>query len=149
MSVADEVADALRLSASWQAEVRSCWLRLIDIATWGNLKSQNLGSLSKVRKRLLEVGEKLRSLFNDRGWIPQAREQLKNALGSSLNLHDSLLALEKAAKDIEGGEDYVEFETLLVELHKNVVGPLREKENAWAELLDRLNRERLEDEETP
>lgn len=141
---ADEIDSALQFDPAWRREFHDLWLRLLDLLVWGDLKSANPGAAGRTRKRALEVGEKLRSLFNDRGWIPQPRERLKNVLGSCLSLRDSLLMLEKAAREIEGGADYAEFETILIKLHQAVVGPLRDKENGWAELLDRLNRDQLE-----
>lgn len=136
----EALAELLRFERAWQEWVRQRWLRLLDIAVFGDLASSKLGALGKVRKRSLDLGEKWRSLFNDKSWIPQPREQLKNALGSAASLRDSLLLLEKAAKDVEGGADYLEFERLLIELHEAVVGELRERENLWAHALDEINR---------
>lgn len=143
MSKDQAVAHILEFEPAWQAEIQEDWQRLMEIAVWGELKSSNIGALPKLRKRLLDVGEKWRSLFNDRGWIPRPRERLKNALGSALSLHDSTALLERAAKDIEGGADYAEFSQLLIKLNETVVGPLREKENTWATMLDAVNREGL------
>lgn len=140
---AREIESALALDPSWRGTLHDQWLRLLDLLVWGDLKGTSPGTVGKARKRALEVGEKLRSVFNDRNWIPQPREQLKNALGSCLSLRDSLLLLERAAKEIEGGADRAEFETILIKLHQEVVGPLRAKENRWAELLDQLNRDQL------
>lgn len=143
---AEQIDEALSLEVALQRELHDRWLRLLDLLVWGELKASSPGGLGKVRKRALEVGERLRSVFNDRSWIPQPRERLKNALGSCLSLRDSLLLLEKAAKEVEAGTDHAEFEKILIALHQAVTGPLREKENRWASLLDQLNRHQLDQE---
>ncbi len=130
------------------AYVRMRWLRLMEIAVWGDLKSRGPGLTGKVRRRALELGEKWRSVFNDRTWIPQVRQRAKNFLGSSLSLRDGLLLLEKAAKDLDEGGDYAEFTQILADLHQVVAGPLFERENRLAAALERLNQEAQEDEGT-
>ncbi|MHB1950546.1 MAG: hypothetical protein ACYCQK_03635 [Acidiferrobacteraceae bacterium] len=127
----------------WKTEIRGQWLRLLDLLVWGDLKSANLGAISRVRKRALDVGEKWRSIFNTREWIPQPRDQLKSALASASSLRESLLLLERAAGEIETGSDYAEFEQLLIALHKAVTGRLRERETEWANALERVNEEQL------
>jgi len=141
-----DIDTLIEFDRAWVTHIRQQWLRLMEIAVWGDLKSGNLGAAGKVRKRVLEIGERWRSIFNDRAWIPRARERAKNMLGSCLNLRDSLLLLEKAAKDLDGGADYGEFEQLLVEMHKSVVGPLAIRENQLAAALNDLNKSALEDE---
>ncbi|MHB8563270.1 MAG: hypothetical protein ACYDDA_04845 [Acidiferrobacteraceae bacterium] len=144
----DDLTRLLTLDDAWKTEVRAQWLRLLDLAVWGDLKGANLGAVSRVRKRVLELGEKWRSVFNRRDWIPQPREQIKSALASAASLRDSLLLLERASKEIdEGGSDFPEFERLLIALHKAVTGPLRERENDWANAMDRVNQEQLLDDE--
>lgn len=133
---------------AWATLIRRQWLRLIELAVWGDLKSGNLGAVGKVRRRALDLGERWRSIFSDRKWIPRARERAKNMLGSCLNLRDSLMQLEKAAKELDGGADYEEFGRLLIEFRATVAGPLAERENRVAAALDSLNRSALEDEES-
>lgn len=125
--------------------MRERWLRLMDIAVFGDLKAANPATLPRFRKRALDLGEKWRSLFADRSWIPQPREQLKNALGSARALRDSLLLVEEAARDITGGGDYAALEQELIALHRAVVGALHEREIAWATALERINRNALGD----
>jgi hypothetical protein len=141
----EDVTAAIDLDRSWRDEVRGQWLRMMELAVWGDLKGANPSAGGRLRKRVLELGEKLRSLFNDRRWIPQPREQLKNLLGSCLSLRDSLTMLEKAAQDIDGGADHAEFQQLLSGLHNVVAGPLRDRENAWATLLERINEQAREE----
>ncbi|MHB8550059.1 MAG: hypothetical protein ACYDB8_03705 [Acidiferrobacterales bacterium] len=128
------------------AQVRLKWLRLMEIAVWGDLRSRSPGSAGKVRRRTLELGEKWRSVFNDRAWIPQVRQRAKNFLGSCLSLRDSLMSLEKAARDLDGGADYAEFTRILGQLGDAVRGPLAERENRLAATLERMDREAPDDE---
>lgn len=142
---AEKVKTAITLDPAWQGEVRRQWLRMLELAVWGDLKGANPATGGRLRKRVLEVGERLRSLFNDRGWIPQPREQLKNLLGSCLAFHDSFEAMMKAAEDIKGGGDLAEFHQLLAWFGQAVVGSLRDRENGWAEMLERINAQAREE----
>lgn len=130
------VNDALVLDADWRVELRQSWLNLMDVCVWGDLKSSRLGVLTKVRKRLLEVGERLRSLLASRDWIPHPREQIKNALASSYNLKDALLQFERNAQDIDSGSDLERFNELSVRFHILIVQPLEQYEARWATLLN-------------
>lgn len=141
-----EVIQALALDPAWVAELRQCWLGLMEICIFGDVKSSRLGAISRLRKRLLDVGEKLRSLTADREWIPHPREQLKNALGSSFNLKDSLGQLEKCAQDVDGGTELAAFNAAMARLHALIVSPLEGQENRWAALLDSQYRDEVEDE---
>lgn len=132
----EAVKDALVLDPEWQAELRQGWLTLMDVCVWGDLKSSRLGVLTKVRKRLLEVGERLRSLLAARDWIPHPREQIKNALASSYNLKDALLQFERNAQEIDSGTDLDRFNELSVRLHVLIVQPLEQHEARWATLLN-------------
>lgn len=132
----EAVKDALVLDQEWQAELRQVWLTLMDVCVWGDLKSSRLGVLTKVRKRLLEVGERLRSLLAARDWIPHPREQIKNALASSYNLKDALLQFERNAQEIDSGTDLDRFNELSVRLHVLIVQPLEQHEARWATLLN-------------
>ena len=145
---AEEVKRAVTLDPAWTAEVRRIWLDLMELTVWGDVKSTRLGAMTKLRKKVLDLGEKLKSLVADREWIPHPREQVKNALGSSFNLKDSLLQLERAAQDVDGGDELARFNQLMVQLHSLVLTPLESLENRWAQLLDSqyLDEEQEEDE---
>lgn len=125
--------------------VQTDWLTLMQVLVFGDLKSKNVGALPKARKRALELGEKWRSLFAPRDWIPKPREQLKNALGSALALRDALNNFERAAQDIDGGKDFSALSDIIIRMHRLATGPLAERENAWATALAALNRAGLED----
>ena len=134
------VAELLALDADLQAAVKTQWQELMHIAVWGELKSANVGAVPKLRKRALDVGEKWRSLFNDRMWIPQPRERLKNALGSALALHDAQQLLIGTAGLFDGGADHGALRHILALLSESEK-QLREKENRWAQALQEINKD--------
>ena len=138
---AADIARAVTVAGPWPAGLRAQWLHLMELAVWGELKSSRLGGTGKLRRKLLELGERLASLCADRAWIPRPREQLKNALASALNLKDTLLQAEQSAQAIDGGTDRADFEAALVAFHCDLLGGLAERENQWAALLDALAQE--------
>ena len=133
---ANEVIIAVTIDPTWSAQLRDHWLNLMGLAVMGEVKSTRMGATSRIRKRLLELGEKLRSLIADRTWIPHPREQVKNALGSAYSLKDALLQFERAAQDADGGADYIKFAAAVVALHQCLLAHLPDLENRWAGLLD-------------
>ncbi len=133
----EEVARALELDGAWAEQLRSRWLSLMDLAVFGDLKSKRLGALPRLRKKVLDGGEKLRSLLADRDWIPQPREQLKNALASALALEQALAELEIGARELDGGADLEAYRAAVAELCNATREELRVRSNEWAWLLDR------------
>jgi len=133
---ANEVRLAVTIVPGLVNELRQRWLTLMELAVWGEVKSTRMGATARMRKRLLEVGEKLRSLVADRAWIPHPREQVKNALGSAYSLKDALLQFERAAQDVDGGADYDDFAAAVIALHQCLLDRLPDLENQWAGLLD-------------
>ncbi|MDP2240302.1 MAG: hypothetical protein Q8K18_09085 [Burkholderiales bacterium] len=131
----EAVKEALAIDPDWEAAARQAWRAAMELAVWGDLRSSRLGATARLRKRVLEAGERLKSLVADRAWIPHPREQLKNALASALNLRDCLNELERAAGSIDGGCDLEAFRTDLESLRRVIekIGPL---EHSWAQLLD-------------
>lgn len=123
------------------------WLALIELAVWGDIKSEKLGAVSKLRKRILDLGERLRSVSNDREWIPQPRERLKNLLGSCLNLRDTLLLVERAAQDLSETGDFPLLGARLIVLHRLIQEDLRDAENKWACTLTEINKSALKDDQ--
>ena len=119
-----------------QQQLKGDWLQLMELAVWGHLSSKKIGVLARLRKRILEVGENLRSLYADRTWIPHPREQLKSGLGTSVKLRDSLLALENAVKLIDSGDDFVEFERVLLRFRQALMRVIECHELRWAQLLE-------------
>lgn len=131
----EAVEQALAFAPAWARRARQTWLGLMDLAVWGDLASSRLGAVGRVRKRALEVGEKLKSLTGDRSWIPHPREQLKNALASALHLKDSLDELARLAGDLDRGADLEALRSVLAELRR-LVQELAPLEQRWAQLLD-------------
>ncbi len=133
-----DVYAAVTLDRGWLAEARSAWLALMELAVFGDVKSSRLGAATRLRKRALEVGERLRSLGADRAWIPHPREQLKNALASALALRESLAQLETQAREMDGGDEAQALAAAIERLGALVEG-LRPLENRWAATLEALN----------
>jgi len=132
-----EVARSLALDPDWAADLRERWLKVMSLAVFGDLKSPRLGALPRLRKKVLDCGEKLRSLLADRDWIPQPREQLKSALASALALEQSLAELDAGADELEGGADLDAYRAALTDLSQTALEALRQRANEWAALLDR------------
>lgn len=134
--------DPERVSASFDfdrdklATLRREWLALLDLAVFGNVRSSKIGAIDRLRKRLLESGEGLRSLTNDRSWIPQPRDQIKGAMGASVKLRDTLLSLERAAQSVDGGEDFARFEKALLGFRHELLQLIEHHEALWATLLE-------------
>jgi hypothetical protein len=133
---AGEVDRALRLDADWAARLRVLWLDLASNAVFGDLRAPRVGVLPRLRKQVLDAGERLRALIADRAWIPQPRERLKNALASALALRETLDALESAAREVDGA-DGAAFRATLAALRAAALDELAPRANAWAALLDR------------
>lgn len=145
MSVdAEQVRRAVTLEPRWIEEARGAWLALMDLCVFGDVKSSRLGALTRLRKRALDTGERLRSVGADRGWIPHPREQLKNALASALNLRESLQQLAAAARDVDGGGARDELARRIARLEE-LASALAPLENSWASLLDAQVREAREE----
>lgn len=118
------------------AALRRDWLALLDLAVFGDVRSSKLGAVDRLRKRLLECGEGLRSLTNDRSWIPHPREQIKGAMGACVKLRDVLLGLDRAAQSVDGGADYAVFEKTLLAFRHDLLRLLEHHETLWATLLE-------------
>jgi hypothetical protein len=117
---------------------RTRWGQLMELAVFGDLKAGEIGALPKLRKRLLEYGEKIRSLFNDRSWIPQPREQVKSVLTASLDVRDKLQAVEKEVAGLTGGADREAFQAEFNALRDELVALMESREARWKDLLNQL-----------
>jgi len=131
-----EVERALRLSPGSIARSRALWLELAALAVFGELRFAEVGAAPRLRKRVLDAGERLRALGADRSWIPRPREQLKNALASALGAQEALDQLAAAAGGLEG-PDRDRFAAALAALRAAVVDEITPRANEWAKLLDR------------
>lgn len=141
----DETGTYPEIDPALLASLRARWLSLMDLAVWGDLKGDKLGALTRLRKRLLEVGERLRSVAADRHWIPQPRERLKNLLGSSISLRDALVLAERSIQDVTAGKDKDRLNEQFVALHGLIQTDLRARENQWAAALQEINKKALDD----
>jgi hypothetical protein len=138
-----EVTTALALDAAWVAALRAGSVALLELAVWGDVTSSRLGAVARLRKRALELADRLRAVTADRGWIPRPREQLKNALASALAARDALDAVENSVREIDGGRDLVVLKQQLDKLASEL-DRLNELGSRWATLLDVLNGDRSE-----
>lgn len=145
---ADQVRRAVAIEPAWAEEARTAWLALMDLCVFGDVKSSRLGALTRLRKRALETGERLRSVAAARDWIPHPREQLKNALASALNLRESLQNLGAAARDADGGADREALAAAIGRLDR-LAAVLAPRENEWAALLDAQYRDARDDAADP
>jgi len=139
--------DAVLLDPDLVWRMRQQWLAAIELAVWGHIKCEQLGLLGKLRRRILDLGERLKSLEADRLWIPQERERIKNLLGSCLAAHDALLLAEKTAQSLTDGPDTQKLRQALTEIQTLVTGELQAHENRWAETLQHINKNALSDED--
>jgi len=130
------VAQSFAFDASVVADLRARWGALIDLCVWGDLKASKIGALPRLRKRVLEVGEHMRSLFSDRAWVPVARERVKGAMAASLNLRDGLLNLERSAVLVEGGVDFAAFEGAMLSFRRDLLAVMERHECRWGDLLE-------------
>jgi hypothetical protein len=120
------------------ASLRSAWSDLIVAVVWDDLRSGTIGALPRLRKRVLEIGENLRSVLSDRRWIPQERERVKGAMAASLNLRDSLLQADRAARLVSEGGDFQRFEARYLAFRKHLLAFLETHEQLWGDLLESL-----------
>ncbi|APZ41875.1 hypothetical protein [Acidihalobacter ferrooxydans] len=132
----ERVTASLTFDPDTLATLRREWLELLDLAVFGDVRSGKIGAVDRMRKRLLECGEGLRSLTNDRGWIPHPREQIKSSMGASMKLRDTLLGLERAAQSVDSGEDFSHFEKKLLGFRQRLLELIERHEHQWATLLD-------------
>lgn len=136
-----EVGSALDLDAAWIGSLRAAWLTLIDHAVFGQITSPTLHVTGKVQKRTLELGERLRAFAQDRRWIPQPREQVKNALATAIALRETLDALRALEPALGAGPPRNAFALALSHFDATLEAHLPRLERSWAAMLDRPARE--------
>jgi hypothetical protein len=133
---AAEVDAALALDPAWTADLRLTWLQLMEAAVWDDPAMQRLGDAPRLRKRLLELGERLKSLTAGRDWIPHPRERLKSALATAAGVRETLAAAESLLAGLVPGSGAERLRATLDRLRRTLDGPLSARENVWAQLLD-------------
>jgi exonuclease VII small subunit len=137
---AKQAEQALAPDPRWERAAHSHWLALMDLAVWADLRLPQLGAVTRLRKRVLELGECLRSVGADRQWIPHPRERMKNALASTLRLRQCLRDLERIVEGLDEGTQSRAFRAQLAELAA-LAEELAPLERAWAQWLDAQYRE--------
>jgi hypothetical protein len=133
---ADAVDRALACDPEWVGELRRDWLLLADLAVWGGAQSSKLGALPRLRKRIMELGERLASLGAGSGWIPQPRERLKSALATAIAAGELLEQCAQALAELEAGARRDALGAALAALSRRAQAPLDELAGRWARLLD-------------
>jgi hypothetical protein len=131
-----DVERALVLDTRWTDALRAAWVTVVDVAVFGALASSRIGALPKFRRRVLELGERLASLAADRAWIPQPREQLKNALASARIVREAFEQLDRVAREIDRGADVPELTSRIAALKQLLACELETLERRWATLLE-------------
>ena len=127
--------EALALDAQWVDALRHAWLSLMEEAVWAELRGERPGVTGRVRRRALELGERLRSLTASRDWIPKPRERVKNALASALGVEQALAATAQDARELRG-PDVARLERALAKLESVLGERLPALKTRWATLLD-------------
>jgi hypothetical protein len=133
---ADAVDRALACDSGWLAALRRDWLALADLAVWGGAQSSRLGALPRLRKRIMELGERFASLGAARGWIPQPRERLKSALATAIAARELLEQCAQALAELDAGAERDALAAALDGLSRRARARLDEHAARWAALLD-------------
>jgi len=133
---ADAVDRALACDPGWLAGLRRDWLVLADLALWGGAQSSKLGALPRLRKRVMELGERLASLGAPRGWIPQPRERLKSALATAIAAGGLIEQCAQALAELDAGTPHDALAAALGDLSQRARAPLDELAARWAGMLD-------------
>lgn len=133
---AAQAGAALEFDPAWVAALQAQWRELIEVAVWGDFNLTRLGAAPRLRRRLLELGERLKSLTASRAWIPHPRERLKSALAAALGVREALAALDGVLTDLAPGPDADGLTAALQALRGLIEHELPARETAWAHLLD-------------
>lgn len=133
---AAQVNAALTLDPVWVVALQTQWREMIELAVWGDISMTRLGAAPRLRKRLLELGERLKSLSAARTWIPHPREQLKSALAAALGVRETLVAVAALLPELAAGADADRLRVAHQALAALIEQKLPARENDWAHLLD-------------
>lgn len=133
---AQQVKQALQINQTVLNDLRQQWLQLMDASVWHQLSFEKIGLSARMRKRLLETAEALVQMTSSKDWIPQPREQLKSALGSSLKLRDSLTALERTVSELKPDNDGQQFGQDVILFRQALIEFIEPLEYCWAEILE-------------
>lgn len=133
---AESVERALACDAGWLRALRREWLCVVELAVWGGVQSGRLGALPRLRKRILELGERLAALAAPPAWLAHPRERLKSALAATLAVRELLAQCAQGVADLEAGEPRDALEAALAALSGRVGERLDEYATHWASMLD-------------
>lgn len=131
-----QVDAALEFDPAWTADLRIRWQMMITIAVWDGLEADQLGAAPRLRKRLLEFGERMKSLVVSRQWIPHPRERIKSALAAALALRETLAAIDGALPGLRPGADATRMTAAFLALRTLLENELQKRETVWAQMLD-------------
>ncbi len=137
------VQDAISVSAELRKRWRKDWVDLMELAVWGDLRSQQIGLGGKLRKRVLEYGERLRSYVSDRSWIPHPREQIKNALSTSLQLREVVEKVGELMGQFAEGEDLARLQSSWQDFSDRLMADITEREGKLVQLLNQQYHEEV------
>ena len=138
---AEAVDRALALSPSLLADLRRDWCKMIDLAVWSALDSGRLGAVPRLRKRALEVGERIAALGGSRAWIPHPRERIKSALASALAALEAIEQFETESGTLRPGGERDGLMATFAMLRGGAEPPLRDYAERCARLLEAVTQE--------
>lgn len=127
------------------AALRALWLALAGPLVWGGLESPRLGALPKLRRRVLELGERLASLAQPPAWLPGPRARLKSALATALAAREALAQCEQARADLGPGGERAAFDAAWQALSAQVERSLDARCARWATMLETLESDEHDD----
>jgi len=117
--------------------IRRHWQALMDAVTWEDLCSPQIGQLSRLRKRVLESGEKLHSLVADKSWIPSPRDRIKSTLATALAAEEALQQVQTQLQGLDDNAAARVTARLFADLAQAVSQQLAPRKQQWAVWLDR------------
>lgn len=138
---ADALDRALALSPSLLAGLRRDWGEVIDLAVWSTLDSGRLGAVPRLRKRALQVGERIAALGASRAWIPHSRERAKSALASALAAVEAIEQFETESGALKPGAERDTLMAAFGKLRESADQPLRDYAERCARLLEAVTQE--------
>lgn len=137
------VQTAVRLEADLRDRWRREWGLLMDLAVWGEMRSTQIGLSGKLRKRVLDFGERLRAYGSDRSWIPHPREQIKNALSTSLQTREALEKVGEVVGQFSDGADLAALRALWAALSTALLADIVMREGRLVRLLNQQYQEEV------
>jgi len=132
---------ALAFEPSRLEALRRDWGAVVDLAVWMPPGSGKLGALPRLRKRALDLGERLAALGASRAWIPHSRERAKSALAAALAVVQALEQFEATLAEVEAGVEREALARAFAALRADAEQPIREYGNRCARLLEAVTRE--------